>query len=63
MTVMLSHNLSIAQFCEHFGLSLSTYYRLKRNGLGPREIRVGRRVIIAAKTADEWAETLTAQAS
>lgn len=60
---MSPSNLTIAQFCEHFGLSLSTYYRLKRDGRGPRELRIGRRVIIPAKTADEWAETLTSQVS
>jgi Predicted transcriptional regulator len=60
---MSSSILTIPQFCERFNLSLSTYYRLKRNGRGPRELRIGRRVIIPAKTADEWAETLTSQAS
>ena len=60
---MSPSNLTITQFCEHFGLSLSTYYRLRRDGRGPRELRVGRRVIIPAKTADEWAETLSTLAS
>lgn len=63
MNAMSSSILTIPQFCERFNLSLSTYYRLKRDGLGPRELRVGRRVIIPAKIADEWAEALTAQAS
>lgn len=60
---MITSNLTIAQFCQHFGLSLSTYYRLKRDGRGPRELRIGRRVIIPANAAGEWAETLTSQAS
>ncbi|MEN5105574.1 MULTISPECIES: excisionase [unclassified Brucella] len=60
---MSCSNLTIQQFCERFNLSPSTYYRLKRDGLGPRELRVGRRVIIPAKIADEWAEALISQAS
>ena len=50
MNVMSSSNLTIPQFCERFNLSLSTYYRLKRNGRGPRELRIGRRVIIPVET-------------
>jgi len=60
---MSPSNLTIAQFCEHFGLSLSTYYRLKRGGRGPRELRVGRRFIIPARAADEWTETLSTLSS
>lgn len=59
MNAMPSSVLTIPQFCERFDLSLSTYYRLRRNGHGPRELRVGRRVIIPVTAADDWAETLT----
>lgn len=60
---MSSSNLTIAEFCERFKVSASTYYRMKRCGNGPREIHVGRRVIIPERAAHEWAEALDSQAS
>ena len=35
--------LSILEFCAAFGISDDFYYKLKRQGQGPREMKVGKR--------------------
>ena len=51
---------SIAEFCAAHGISRASYYNIKRAGLGPREIRVGRSVRISTGAAAEWREKLEA---
>jgi hypothetical protein len=46
---------SIAEFCEAFGISIRTYFKLREGGKGPREMRLGRRVLIAVESALAWA--------
>lgn len=52
---------TIAEFCEAEGLSPSSYYKLRRMGLGPDEIRVpGLEIIRITVTAHrEWRERMT----
>ncbi|MGO4506029.1 hypothetical protein AB4Z51_03345 [Bradyrhizobium sp. 2TAF36] len=46
---------SIPEFCKvHGGFSLAMYWKLKSQGLGPVEMRVGRRVLISAEAASAW---------
>ena len=52
--------LSIAEFCGTFGVSQSHYRNLRRQKRGPKEIRLGRRVIITVRDAQEWARTQAA---
>jgi predicted DNA-binding transcriptional regulator AlpA len=49
---------SIAEFCAAHGISRASYYNIKRAGLGPREMRVGRSVRISTGAAAEWREKL-----
>jgi predicted DNA-binding transcriptional regulator AlpA len=42
--------LTIPEFCEQRGLSRSFYYKLRRQGIGPTETRVGLRKVIIADT-------------
>ena len=46
--------MSIAMFCAMNSIGKNTYYKLQASGRGPREIRVGSKVSIAAEDAAEW---------
>jgi hypothetical protein len=46
--------LTIKEFCRTHRLGVSTYYKLKQRGLGPREKHVDTRVIITMEAAAEW---------
>lgn len=46
--------LSIAQFCEAHNISEGFFYKLKRQGIGPREMKVGARTLITFESAAEW---------
>jgi hypothetical protein len=46
--------LSIAEFCELNRISWGTYFNIRRRGQGPREMRIGRRVLIAPEAAAAW---------
>jgi len=45
---------SIREFCEAHGISEGLYYKLKKQGLGPREMRVGSRTLITIEAAADW---------
>jgi hypothetical protein len=45
---------SIDEFCRAHRLSPSTYFKLKVDGIGPREMRVGSRVLISQESAAAW---------
>jgi len=51
-----SRSLYIYAFSEAF------YYKMKRLGLGPRELQWGRCVRITDQAEDEWVETRSADA-
>jgi predicted DNA-binding transcriptional regulator AlpA len=46
--------LSIPEFCKAHGISEGFFYKLKKQGEGPREMKVGRRTLIAFESAAEW---------
>jgi hypothetical protein len=46
--------MSIAEFCEHNRISEAHYYVMKQNGDGPREIHVGKRVLISPEAESAW---------
>ena len=55
-TPPLTNDFTIKQWCEKRGLSLSSYYALRRDGNGPDELRVpGTNIIRITPKADaEW---------
>jgi hypothetical protein len=56
----------IPDFCRAYRISLRLYFKLRDAGLGPREMRLGRRVLITVESAQAWArarEQATADAS
>ena len=46
--------LTIPQFCEAFNISEGFYYKLKKQRLGPREMKVGARTLITIESARAW---------
>jgi len=45
---------SIASFAAAFGISQSMYFKLRAEGRGPREMRLGSRVFITHEAAERW---------
>jgi hypothetical protein len=45
---------TVAEFCRKHSLHKSTFYVLRAQGLGPAEIRLGRRSYITREAAEEW---------
>jgi hypothetical protein len=51
---MSDHSLTLPEFCESERISLAFYYKLKRLGLGPREMVIGRAKRISPEARAEW---------
>jgi hypothetical protein len=45
---------SIESFCRANGISVTTYFVMKRKGKAPREMRVGKRVLITPEAEADW---------
>lgn len=45
---------SIDEFCAAHGISRWTYYKMKNDGAGPREMRIGDRAFITIEAATKW---------
>jgi hypothetical protein len=45
---------SIATFCKAHNISVSLFHKLQGLGLGPKIMRIGRRVLISAESAAQW---------
>jgi predicted DNA-binding transcriptional regulator AlpA len=55
--------LSIPEFCKAHGISEGFFYKPKKQGEGPREMRVGARTLISFESAAEWRRTREVQHS
>ena len=49
-----SQAYTIRQFCAAFGISEDFFYKLRRQGHGPRLMKVGTRTLISIDAADAW---------
>ena len=49
-----SQAYTIKQFCTAFGISEDFFYKLRRQGEGPRLMKVGTRTLISIAAADQW---------
>jgi hypothetical protein len=45
---------SITEFCRQNMMSRSFYYVLRQSGQGPKETRLGSKVLISRKAAADW---------
>jgi hypothetical protein len=46
--------MSIAEFCRRHSISDQFYYKLQRQGLGPKTIKLGARTLISVESATKW---------
>lgn len=47
--------VTIAEFCERFGIGKTTYYKMRANGTGPAEFEIGaRKRVITEEAIKEW---------
>jgi len=44
----------VDEFCDAYGISRSTYNKLRTDGRGPREMRVGKSIRISKEAALDW---------
>ena len=54
---------SIPEFCQRHGISESFFHKLRSQGLGPRTMRIGTRVLISKEAARAWRKRHTEIAS
>ena len=54
---------SITESCLAYNISRSSFYRLRRQGLAPRQIGFGKRTMITVAAAEEWERRLEQTAS
>ena len=52
--------MSLPEFCRQHSISLSFYYKLRQQGLGPDEMRLGTRVLVTREAAATWRAARTA---
>ena len=45
---------SVTDFCREHSISRGLFYRLLREGSGPRVIKAGRRTLVSYEAAEEW---------
>jgi hypothetical protein len=49
---------SIEGFCRQHGISIAFYYELRKKKRAPREVTIGRRVLITKENAADWRASL-----
>jgi predicted DNA-binding transcriptional regulator AlpA len=54
--------LTIPEFCITHGISEAFFYKLQKEGKGPRTMSVGRRRLISIEAAKQWREECTSAA-
>lgn len=50
----MTHAQSVPEFCLSNNISRSLFYKLQRQGNGPRIMKVGRRTLITPESSNEW---------
>ncbi len=51
---MQRNSVSVPQFCEGEGISRAMFYKLRKNGLAPKIMKIGRLTRITNESANEW---------
>lgn len=52
---------SISRFCADHDISRPLYYKMRAENKAPKEMRVGRRVLISEEAAADWRRRMEAQ--
>ena len=55
--------LSIKEFCRRYGISDSFFYKLQREGKGPRTIKIAGRKMITKEAAADWQRAREAESA
>lgn len=45
---------TVDEFCRSHRIARTKFYQLRKNGQGPRTMRLGRRVLVSREAAAEW---------
>ncbi len=51
---------SVASFCKAHGISRALFYKLLKNGNGPRTMKVANRTLISVEAARDWRSQMEA---
>jgi hypothetical protein len=54
---------TIKEFCDRYRIATSFYFKLQKQGRGPRTMRLGSKVLISAQAASEWAAAIEAESA
>lgn len=46
---------SVPQFCRAFGIKRGLFYRLVKEGYGPKILKIGKRTLVRREEAERWA--------
>jgi excisionase family DNA binding protein len=52
---------TVDEFCERFNISRSFFYKLRRDGRGPKIMKIGRLTRISPEAADEFRRRIEAE--
>jgi hypothetical protein len=52
---------TIKEFCDRYRIATSFYFKLQKQGKGPRTMRIGSKVLITAEAAADWAAAIEAE--
>ena len=58
MRVFVKNLMSLKTFLTRNEMRRSAYYKLQRAGLGPQEIRIGRKVYISYREEARWTKRM-----
>jgi hypothetical protein len=53
---------TVEEFCQRHRISVGFYHKLRKDRRGPREMRLGTRVLISREAAEEWRRKMSEQA-
>jgi hypothetical protein len=59
LTGRIDDSMTIDMFCEAERFSTATYFKMQRDGIGPKTYAVGRVVRITAEARRQWHEDVT----
>lgn len=45
---------NVAEFCAAFRIGKGTFYKLLKEGKGPKLLKVGRRTLVSLEAAEAW---------
>lgn len=55
---------TVTEFCaEHGGISRVLFYKLLKEGRGPRLMKVGRRTMVTAEAAADWRKLMESESN